>query len=104
MDLKLEKFYALGGNHLLKAMSDLLLENPENPNVDCLRHITCDVYQNLTSDEALFVSCWHNRQSQHKDITLQKLFCQGKSWASYKPFYPAKLTVLVYRNQQSRDS
>ncbi|KAH3783419.1 hypothetical protein DPMN_161356 [Dreissena polymorpha] len=35
---------------------------------------------------------------------ILKLFCEGKSWASYKPFYPAKLTVLVYRNQQRRDS
>ncbi|KAH3883097.1 hypothetical protein DPMN_007047 [Dreissena polymorpha] len=35
---------------------------------------------------------------------ILKLFCQGKSWTSYKSFYPAKLTVLVYRNQQRRDS
>ncbi|KAH3851968.1 hypothetical protein DPMN_094456 [Dreissena polymorpha] len=35
---------------------------------------------------------------------ILKLFCQGKSWTSHKPFYPAKLTVLVYRNQQRRDS
>ena len=30
--------------------------------------------------------------------------CSAKHWASHKPFYWAKLTVLVSRNQQRRDS
>ncbi|KAH3775739.1 hypothetical protein DPMN_177145 [Dreissena polymorpha] len=30
---------------------------------------------------------------------ILKLFCQGKSWESYKPFYPAKLTVLWYKTK-----
>ncbi|KAH3803196.1 hypothetical protein DPMN_156897 [Dreissena polymorpha] len=26
---------------------------------------------------------------------ILKLFCEGKSWASYKPFSPAKLTIVI---------
>ncbi|KAH3875690.1 hypothetical protein DPMN_038964 [Dreissena polymorpha] len=60
----------------------------------CLFVRICDAFSIRSQTEVLRVIM----------SNILKLFCQGKSWTSYKPFYPAKLTVLVYRNQQRRDS
>ncbi|XP_052285130.1 uncharacterized protein LOC127881362 [Dreissena polymorpha] len=63
----------LGGNHMVTAMKDLLIEEAGNPDYECLRKVDVEVYVGLTPREAMFVGSWHNIQCSQKPMNFQQL-------------------------------
>lgn len=68
---KVGEFMALGGNHLLSAIEEVLKEEEGNEKYNCLRNIECDIYKDLNKEEAMLISAWHNQRCKQKKATFQ---------------------------------
>ncbi|KAH3805574.1 uncharacterized protein LOC127835112 [Dreissena polymorpha] len=67
----MQPLLTLGGNHMVTAMKDLLIEEAGNPDYECLRQVDVEVYVGLTPREAMFVASWHNIQCSQKPMNFQ---------------------------------
>lgn len=65
------KVIALGGNHLLSAIKQVMTEEGDNTTFDCIRYINVELYNGLNNDEARFVASLHNKKTKSIETTFQ---------------------------------